>query len=1039
MARILKSKPFIAAAIVAALVGLYALLGFKVAPGIVRDQAIKFVRENYGRELRVGEVRIDPFRLQIDVRDLALPDTDGKTMLAFRRLFVDFELSSLWERTFVFKAVELEAPLVRAVIRPDGTVNLLDLAPKEAQPKQAESAPPRVWLQSFVLDNGRVDIADFERARPFERTLAPVAFTLKDFRTTAEGGGFRFAALGQHGEQFSWNGRFAVAPVLASEGEFALGGIRATDVAEYLGDALPFGLTSGLLGLNGSYKVTYAESLQLAATLSKIEFTGLALRARGVGDDWVKVGSILLTDTAVALPKQTVQIANVTVSGVDAKAWMDPDGAVNLTGLFAPSESPAAGTAAPGPGPTEATGKDAANLPAVARRAELPNPWQVQVAGVDVVNAAIDFEDRKIAPGTRFKVAPVNVHVKDASLDLAKPLPVALDAVINDHAAFKADGMVTPSPLAADLAISLARARMTILQPYVLPLADLTITGGELDVEGRARLDPPEAPGPDASFEGDVRIEGFTSIDNALRKDLVNFREVKLGKIRYALGPDSASVDQVTVRQPYARVIVTPERVLNIQQVLDPKGTAALVEARRAEAASEARMTAAEKRARDRAEQEAEKQAARSRKAGKSAPAARLEALPAEGMPVRIREVRVDDGTLDFTDLSVQPNFSAKIVKVGGRIDGLSSQPTAHAKVDLKGQVDVYSPVTITGEIQPFAFERFSDIGMKFENISLPIFNPYSGEIAGYSIAKGKLTTDLHYRIQDKQLDAQHKIRIDQLEWGAPTATKGEATLPVKFATALLKDADGVINLDVPVTGTLDDPRFRLGPIIWQVIKNILTKAVTAPFKLLGALFKGAEEAQFVDFAPGSGAVDAATTERLASLAKSLVARPEIRLEVPVGVLPELDGQALADRAYEQQLAEAVQATLGAKRRQGAPPPSFEALEPQQKIDVLTTLVTRQTGAEPKLPEPPAPPEGASRDETKALRQAAAIDYLQKAARANVAASGPELDALGEARAKAIQAALLEGSTLEPTRVFLVQGGKVTAQDGKVRFELGLK
>ena len=125
--------------------------------------------------------------------------------------------------------------------------------------------------------------------------------------------------------------------------------------------------------------------------------------------------------------------------------------------------------------------------------------------------------------------------------------------------------------------------------------------------------------------------------------------------------------------------------------------------------------------------------------------------------------------------------------------------------------------------------------------------------------------------------------------------------MPVKFATALLKDRNGVIELDVPVTGSIDDPTFRIGPIVWQVIKNILVKAVTAPFALLGSLFAGAEEAQFVDFAPGSATLDPASAGRLAALSKSLVEKPAIKLDVPIGALPEIDGPALAARAYEQQ------------------------------------------------------------------------------------------------------------------------------------------
>ena len=1034
MQNLLKSKLAWAAVVVAALVGLYALLGYKVAPGVVRDQAVKFVRETYGRELTIGEVRIDPFKLQAEIRDLALPDADGERMLAFRRLFVDFELASLWKRTFIFKDVILEAPFVRAVIRPGGAINLLDLVPPE-DPAEKPSPPPSIWLQSFDLSDGRIEAADLARRRPFVRDFEPVHFNLKDFRTTPEGGGFKLAAVGEAGETFDWSGRFSIAPTLASQGEFTLGKIPATLVAEYLGDALPFDLTAGLIGLGGRYSVAYDEELALDLELPTIDLAGLGLRARGADADWVKVPGVLIENTRVALPAQTVEIANIKVSGLEAQAWMDADGAINLVSLVAPAE-PA--TPAPAAAPAGGEAGPAANVPAVARNTELQNPWQVRVGSLDVAAASIDFEDRMIAPVTKFRFAPVNLQLKDASLDLAKPLPVTLDAVINDQAAFRADGTLTPDPLAADLAIALTKARMTILQPYVLPLADLTITGGELDVRGRAKLDPPDAPGPEIGFDGDVTVSGFASVDNALKRDLVNFREVKVAKLRYAMAPDSVAIERITVDGPYARVIVTEDRLLNIAMVLDPKGTAAELEARRAAAAAEAKLTAAEKRQREREQEAAEKAAAKAHKAGKTTAPVELAPLPEEGMPIRIGEVRVADGTMDFTDLWVQPNFSAKIQKLGGTVTGLSSDPRARAKIDLKGQVDTYSPVTITGEIQPFAFERFTDVGLKFENISLPIFNPYSGQFAGYSIAKGKLTTDLHYLIQDRKLDAQHKIRIDQLEWGEPTATKGEATLPVKFATALLKDADGVISLDVPVSGTIDDPTFRIGPIVWQVIKNILTKAVTAPFKLLGALFAGAEDAQFVDFAPGSADLDGVTAERLASLAKSLLQRPEIRLDVPIGTLADVDGPALAERAYLAQRTEALAATK-LEGKYDAAPPAFDTLEARDRIAVLKTMLERQTGAPAAIPEPPAPPEGASKDEAKALRQASTLEYLERETRRRATAPETDLARLGEERARAVQRVLLEGTTLEPTRVFLTKEGKVTAQDGKVRFELGLQ
>ena len=339
-----------------------------------------------------------------------------------------------------------------------------------------------------------------------------------------------------------------------------------------------------------------------------------------------------------------------------------------------------------------------------------------------------------------------------------------------------------------------------MLGPYVLPHADLTITAGELDVTGKVEVAPAGGKIPKVTFTGDVAIEGFKSVDNALKLDFLNIGKLQLGKLRYAMAPDSLSIDGIDIREPYARVIISPEQVVNIAAVLDPEGSAKALEQRRAAAQNPA--------AKSKAQATVHETTKPVEKA--TAPA---EDTPADSLPIRIGEVRIDRMRMNFADNFIQPNFSADVQQLSGTIAKLSSAPDARATVDLKGKLGEFSPVTIKGQLQPFAFDRFTDMRLRFEDIQLPIFNPYSGSLAGYNITKGQLTTELHYRIRNRQLDAQHKIRVDQLEWGEATSTKSEATLPLKFATALLKDRKGVIDLDVPVGGTLDDPSFRIGPI----------------------------------------------------------------------------------------------------------------------------------------------------------------------------------------------------------------------------------
>ncbi len=403
-------------------------------------------------------------------------------------------------------------------------------------------------------------------------------------------------------------------------------------------------------------------------------------------------------------------------------------------------------------------------------------------------------------------------------------------------------------------------------------------------------------------------------------------------------------------------------------------------------------------------------------------------------MPMVIKKVVLEDGLAKFTDLSVQPSFAAAIQSLKGSVLGLSSQPSSRATVDLHGSVDAFSPVSITGQVNVLSPVLYTDLAMDFRNMELSIFNPYSGKFAGYNITKGKLTTELHYKVAGRSLDAQHHIIVDQLEFGGKTESKEAVSLPVKLAVALLKDRDGVIDLNFPVAGTLDDPQFKLAPIIWRVIVNILEKAVTAPFALLGSLFGGGPDIQFIDFKPGVGALDPAQADKLKTIVKALKERPQLKLEVPIAAVPNLDQPAIVDARFSAAVAELVsQSEARKKPAVGAAPSGFDELDPGVKLEALTKLYTREIGSSPKYPDMLI--EGKQKSELTAAK----IEFLTGALREHWTAGPDELKALGEQRSLALQQALLTDTGIEPERIFLVANDKASGKDGAVRLELSLR
>ena len=439
-------------------------------------------------------------------------------------------------------------------------------------------------------------------------------------------------------------------------------------------------------------------------------------------------------------------------------------------------------------------------------------------------------------------------------------------------------------------------------------------------------------------------------------------------------------------------------------------------------------------------------------------------------MPIRIKRVEIRDGAADFTDHSVEPNFSAAMLGLHGSVVGLSSDPASRAQVTLDGNVDRYAPVSIKGQLSPFAPASYTDMALSFHNMELTTFNPYSGKFAGYSIAQGKLSTELHYHVENRKLEASHHVVIDQLEFGAATDSKQAVPLPVKLAAALLKDRNGVIDLELPVSGSIDDPAFKIGPIIWKLVVGLITKIVTAPFALLGSLFGGGEQLAYIDFPAGSAVLSDSEAQKLPKLAKALVERPQLKLDIPLHTISAADDDALERAALEQALADAAQA-----RKHAAPRSSSAAPSSSQRLSALSALYRQKFQAEPVYPaqlggaaggaagaaaaaapenQGAATPDAAKPDTAKpgaakagaakpgAASQdsdAARIAWLEQELRPQFQPTRDQREGLGRARAEAAQAALLTNQELPPERVFLTDRESGGGADGQVRMEMKLQ
>jgi hypothetical protein len=344
--------------------------------------------------------------------------------------------------------------------------------------------------------------------------------------------------------------------------------------------------------------------------------------------------------------------------------------------------------------------------------------------------------------------------------------------------------------------------------------------------------------------------------------------------------------------------------------------------------------------------------------------------------------------------------------------------------------------VHIGGELNILSAALYTDVTMSFKDVDLTIINPYSGHFVGYKINKGKLSVDVTYKVDNRKLDAKQHFVVDQLELGDRVDSPDAIHAPFKLAVALLKDRNGVIDLDLPMNGSLDDPKFRIGPIIWKAFVNIIVKAATAPFALLGRVFGGGEHVNEIEFGAGSAELSPPAKEQLASIAKALQARPVLKLDVPIAYSKSVDAPQMAARQLREELLAREQDTRAGKKHPDTAG-ELALADPKQHFKLLLAQYHATLGKDATPPPSVATAEQA-KDKDEAAYDAAIKD-LEAALTDHIQISDADLEGLGKQRAQAIQDALLSGGQIDPSRVFIVNAPPQNGGGDRVKVALAVK
>jgi hypothetical protein len=321
---------------------------------------------------------------------------------------------------------------------------------------------------------------------------------------------------------------------------------------------------------------------------------------------------------------------------------------------------------------------------------------------------------------------------------------------------------------------------------------------------------------------------------------------------------------------------------------------------------------------------------------------------------IRVGGIHWSDSRVQYTDRFIRPNYSAELSDLAGSVGAFSTRTPDLAPLELKGRVEGTGLLDVQGKVNPLARPLALDITARAHDIELAPLSPYAGKYAGYAIERGKLSMNVHYQVQpDGRLQATNQIVLNQLTFGEKVDSPSATKLPVLFAVSLLKDRNGVIDVNLPIGGSINDPQFSVGGIIWKLILNLLEKAITAPFSLLAG--GGEHDLSQVLFVPGTPRLEAGADETLDKVAKALQDRPGVQLTIT--------GLADADQEHADLQAANLDARLVGLRRTEllqageTAVPEAPMLSPEDR-----TRLVRRLYADTKLPDKPRNVLGIAKD-----------------------------------------------------------------------------
>lgn len=823
----------------------YAALGFFLAPWLLQKNLIDTIRSDYDADLRLESVEVNPFVLSVRLNGFELDDPNGAPVARIERIFVNFQLSSLFRWAFTFDEFHVTAPELFVARDGFGDLNLAYLFDQTAEQSpetvdEPTSSVTRMLIFDFAIENAAINWRDEVPVDTIETRFGPINIEIAELNTLPNRSGQQAVHITtETSGTLSWTGSLQLNP-LKSVAHASIKGSHFPLLSAYIQYQTGFDIVEGNADVELDYVVDTLADGTISAAVENFNlafndvvvytFSGaLGVDATSQDREVLRLPEIRLTSGALQWPEKNVSIDELAIDDALINIYRDASGVLNI-------EPPASD-----PGTTDVSSAD---------NSYSDGDWHVSLRNFTINHLVLDLEDHSVEPFADIGIADFNLGITDISNEAGAHFPTVMAVQARTGGTMKLNGSVSVLPaLKFDLEVVIENLALAGAHPYIKPLADVNMESGALNLTGNISGSDEEP----FAFDGDLEVVDFEITETDEGSRLGSWQRMGASNVELSVAGNRLEISEILLEHPFGDIVIAEDGSLNLGRIEKAE-----------EAAVDDSTKALEKESAD------------------------------TSMAVTVGRVVISDAVADFVDFSLPLPFSVRIADLNGDMTTISTQSREPSTVSFEGRVDEHGFVRVTGDITPLDPSANTNITVTFQNVPMPKFTAYTVPFAGREIASGSLDLSLGYQVTNSQLVGENSIILRDFELGDKVPHPDAMSLPLGLAVALLKDAEGKIDIDLPVRGDLDDPEFSYGGVIWKALGNLIVKIVASPFTLLGKLIGvEASELEYISFLDGRADLTPPELERASQLAQALALRPELYLEIAGVVDEQADGLAL--------------------------------------------------------------------------------------------------------------------------------------------------